>query len=88
MRRSPASASGRARASSRRAVGGERDVDAEAGQAGDEVGQAGPHGRLAAGQPDRVDAEPVDAHPRDPLDLLEREHSDRGSHSIPSAGMQ
>ena len=33
----------------------------------------GPHGRLAAGEADRLDAEPLDEHPGDPLDLLEGE---------------
>ena len=52
------------------------------------IGQVGPHGRLAAGEADAVDAEALDQHPGDALDLLEREQLVRGSHSMPSSGMQ
>jgi hypothetical protein len=64
----------------RGAVGGQGDVDgapvagAERGDLPDQHGEVGPDGRLAAGEADRVDPEPLDAHPGDPLDLLEREH--------------
>ena len=78
MRRSPASASGRARASSRDPlVVSARSTPSRASRR-DEVGQAGPHRRLAAGEPDRVDAEALDAHPGDPLDLLEGEQLGAG----------
>jgi hypothetical protein len=61
------------------AVGGERQVDrrarrgAQAGQLADEDGQVGPHGGLAAGEADGLDAEAADEHAGDPLELLEGE---------------
>ena len=62
------------------AVGGDRQVGLGAvGRAAaraslaDQHRQVGPHRRLAAGQADAVDVEALDEHPRQPLDLLERE---------------
>ena len=58
----------------RGAVGGERQVDGQRGQLRDQHREVGPHGGLAAGEPDRVDAVALDEEPGDPLDLLEGEH--------------
>ncbi len=55
-------------------VGGQSQIDTERGQLGDEQRQASTHGRLTSGEPDGVDAVALDEQPRDPLDLLEREH--------------
>ena len=52
------------------AVGRHREVDAERREQLDEHGHVGPHERLAAGEADRLEAEPLDAHPGDPGDLL------------------
>ena len=38
------------------------------------TGQVGAHGRLATGEPQPVDLEPLDEDPRQALDLLERQH--------------
>ena len=60
---SPASASGRGERAQRRAVGRQRQVDlaavgpADRGQHRDEVGQVAPDERLAAGDPQLLDAE-------------------------------
>ena len=65
------------------AVGGEREVDAERRQHLDQPGHVGPHERLAAGEPDRLEPEPLDAHPGDPGDLLVGEHLGAGQPGHP-----
>ena len=89
MRRSPASASGRAIGLEPGAVGGERDVGAE----------AGPAGRTRSGRPARtVGSPPVSriesmpkrsTHTRATRSISSKvSSSERGSQSMPSAGMQ
>ena len=58
------------------------------GQLLDEHREVGPHGRLAAGEADAVEAEALDEHPGDALDLLEGQQLGAGQPLIPSAGMQ
>ena len=78
----------------RGAVGGEGEVDgrrrrAQRGQLLDEHGQVGPHGRLAAGEADAVEAEALDAARRATRAISSKvSSSSRGSHCIPSSGMQ
>src|SRR5262249_49038208 len=50
-----------------------RQVDAELGELGHQHRQMGPHGWLAAGQPNGLKAEPLDAHAGHALDLFVRE---------------
>src|SRR5918996_208118 len=70
----------------RTAVGGERQVDPERRQLADQHRQGRPDGGLPAGGPDAVDAEPLDAHPGNPLDLLEREDLVAGQPDHPLFG--
>src|SRR5918996_1453505 len=70
----------------RTAVGGERQVDPERRQLADQHRQVRPDGGLAAREPDAVDAEPLDAHPGNPLDLLEREDLVAGQPDHPLFG--
>ena len=69
-------------------VGGEGDIDAQPGKALDQARQMCAHQGLAAGQTDALEAEPLDAHLGEALDLPKLRISDRGSHVMPSAGMQ
>ena len=55
------------------AVGGHRDVDAERRQHLDQAGEVRPDQRLAAGDPHRLEAVALHAHPHDPGLLLIRE---------------
>ena len=70
----------------RGAVGRHRHVDAERGELLDEQRQAGPHGRLAAGEADRLDAVAAHHQPGDALDLLERQHLAAGQPLHPLLG--
>ena len=54
-------------------VRGHRQVDAQRAEQLEETGKMRPHGRLAAGETQPVDPEAIDAHPGQPLDLLEGE---------------
>ena len=55
------------------AVGREREVDTERREQLDQARDVRPHERLTAGQPDRLEAEPLDADARHASDLLVRQ---------------
>ena len=88
MRLRPASASGPA-ILEQEAVGGQAQAARcrSGRQARDQLGQAGPQGRLAAGQAQLVDAQ-RDRDAGDALDLVEGEQRSRSSQGMPSSGMQ